>query len=88
MTMLNTLLFGIYPYMAGTIFLLGSGIVIFFRFSRVARDQARTSAELAAAREIQQRLVPASLPLLAGFRIEAAYFPAQEVGGDFYQVFE
>jgi len=32
--------------------------------------------------------VPASLPKLAGFELEAAYFPAQEVGGDFYQVLE
>ena len=66
------------------LFLLASGIVIFFRFSRVARDQAFSAAELAAAREIQQRLVPASLPALPGFQLEAAYLPAQEVGGDFY----
>ena len=45
------------------------------------------AAELEAAREIQQRLVPAKLPQVKGYTIEAAYFPAQEVGGDFYQVF-
>ena len=70
------------------LFFLSSLIVIFFRFSRVSREQARSAVELAAAREIQQRLVPASLPAVAGFHIEAAYFPAQEVGGDFYQVLE
>jgi serine phosphatase RsbU (regulator of sigma subunit) len=32
--------------------------------------------------------VPASLPELAGFHLEAAYLPAQEVGGDFYQVLQ
>ncbi len=68
------------------LFLLAITIVIFFRFTRVSREQARASAELAAAREIQQQLVPASLPSLKGFRLEAAYLPAQEVGGDFYQV--
>jgi hypothetical protein len=68
------------------LFVLAITIVMFFRFTRVSREQARASAELEAAREIQQRLVPASLPDLPGFDLEAAYLPAQEVGGDFYQV--
>jgi serine phosphatase RsbU (regulator of sigma subunit) len=61
---------------------------MFFRFTRVSRQQARSAAELEAAREIPQRLVPACLPDLPGLRLEAAYLPAQEVGGDFYQVIE
>ena len=69
-------------------FLLAIGIVMFFRFTRVSREQARAAAELDAAREIQQRLVPASHPALPGYQLEAAYLPAQEVGGDFYQVFK
>jgi len=68
------------------LFLLAISVVIFFRFTRVSREQARTTAELSAAREIQQHLVPASLPVLPGYRLESAYIPAQEVGGDFYQV--
>ncbi len=68
------------------LFLMAIAIVMFFRFTRVSREQARAAAELDAAREIQQRLVPASLPEFAGYRLEAAYLPAQEVGGDFYQV--
>jgi phosphoserine phosphatase RsbU/P len=44
--------------------------------------------EFAAAREVQQRLVPAAPPQIERFRIEAAYLPAQEVGGDFYQILE
>jgi hypothetical protein len=70
------------------VFLVAIGVVMFFRFTRVSREQARTAAELGAAREIQQRLVPASLPELTGFHVEAAYLPANEVGGDFYQVLE
>lgn len=70
------------------LFLLAVAIVMFIRFTRVSREQARSAAELAAAREIQQRLVPTTLPALAGCRIEAIYLPAQEVGGDFYQVIE
>jgi len=68
------------------LFLLAIAIVMFLRFTRVSREQARSAAELNAAREIQQRLVPASLPGIPGYTIETAYFPAQEVGGDFYQV--
>jgi hypothetical protein len=68
------------------IFLLAIAVVMFLRFTRVSREQARSAAELEAAREIQQRLVPAALPEFPGFHFEAAYLPAQEVGGDFYQV--
>jgi hypothetical protein len=68
------------------LFVLAIGAVMFFRFTRVSREQARTAAELEAAREIQQRLVPAQLPAVRGYALEAAFFPAEEVGGDFYQV--
>jgi serine phosphatase RsbU (regulator of sigma subunit) len=44
--------------------------------------------EMASAREVQQRLVPAALPEIAAYRLAAAYLPAAEVGGDFYQVLE
>ena len=70
------------------LFVLAIGVVMFFRFTRVSREQVRGAAELEAAREIQQRLVPARLPEVPGYALEAAYFPAQEVGGDFYQVLE
>jgi hypothetical protein len=73
--------------LADFLFVLAIGIVMFFRFTFVSREQTRVAAELEAAREIQQRLVPAHLPQLQGYVIEAAYFPAQEVGGDFYQLF-
>ena len=70
------------------LFVLAIGVVMFFRFTRVSREQTRVAAELGAAREMQQRLVPAQLPEVKGYTIEAAYFPAQEVGGDFYQVLD
>jgi phosphoserine phosphatase RsbU/P len=70
------------------LFALAIAVVMFFRFTKVSREQTRVAAELDAAREIQQRLVPARLPQVKGYVVEAAYFPAQEVGGDFYQVFE
>ena len=74
--------------LADLLFLLAIGIVMFFRFTRVSREQANSAAELNAAREMQRQLVPVALPSVAGIRLEAAYLPAQEVGGDFYQVME
>lgn len=73
--------------LADFLYVLAIGVVMFFRFTRVSREQTRVAAELGAARDMQQRLVPAQLPRIAGYTIEAAYYPAQEVGGDFYQIF-
>jgi hypothetical protein len=88
--LVNPIQFGPVPVqpvdLGNLLFLFAIAVVIFFRFTRVSREQARATAELSAAREIQQRLVPASLPALPGYQMEAAYIPAQEVGGDFYQV--
>lgn len=67
-------------------FLVSIGPVLLFRHRRITLEHERATAELEAAREIQQRLVPRSIPALTGCHIEAAYLPAQEVGGDFYQI--
>ncbi|HEX4757964.1 MAG TPA: SpoIIE family protein phosphatase [Terracidiphilus sp.] len=42
--------------------------------------------ELQSAREIQQVLVPETLPALEGYAVTSAYQPAMEVGGDFFQI--
>ncbi len=68
------------------VYLFSIAVVMFFRFSRVSHEQARVAAELAAAREIQGRLVPPVLPFHPNYTFEAAYLPALEVGGDFYQI--
>lgn len=44
--------------------------------------------EFAAARELQRQLVPLALPEIPGLRMQAAYLPANDVGGDFYQVLQ
>lgn len=68
------------------LFLLSIGVVMVLRFQRVSRAQARSAAELEAARLMQRRLVPDELPAIPGCSVEACYHPAAEVGGDFYQV--
>jgi hypothetical protein len=67
-------------------FLVSIAPVLLFRYRRINLEHAYATAELDAARELQQRLVPNSIPTIAGCHIEAAYLPAQEVGGDFYQI--
>jgi Stage II sporulation protein E (SpoIIE) len=52
------------------------------------RSGENLRVEFAAAREVQQQLVPVALPAIAGWRIDAAYQPAADVGGDFYHTIE
>lgn len=50
------------------------------------RRQGAIEQEFRNARELQQVLVPEALPSLPGFSMTSAYRPAQEVGGDFFQI--
>jgi hypothetical protein len=61
-------------------------VIIVLRTVRTSREKAEIAAEIAAAKTVQQVLIPDFLPPVAGLTIESAYFPAQEVGGDFFQV--
>ena len=62
------------------------GLALVLRFTRSAERDERLSAELDAARRVQAQLVPLRLPAATNLRFDAAYLPATEVGGDFYQV--
>ncbi|MFC5862465.1 SpoIIE family protein phosphatase [Acidicapsa dinghuensis] len=82
-------LFGTYftpPILADTILF----IAILYALYRYGREQSRKQSLLAAdlqrAREIQQALIPEAIPPIEGFTITSAYQPAQDVGGDFFQV--
>jgi hypothetical protein len=50
------------------------------------RRQARMEMEVKSAREVQQVLVPETVPAVPGFAIDSVYKPAAELGGDFFQV--
>jgi phosphoserine phosphatase RsbU/P len=52
-----------------------------------AAELARHERERAAAREIQARLLPASLPEIPGHQLAAAWRPARGVAGDHYDAF-
>jgi phosphoserine phosphatase RsbU/P len=50
------------------------------------QHQIGLEQEIQNARELQQVLVPEAVPTLPGFTLSSAYRPAQEVGGDFFQI--
>jgi hypothetical protein len=72
--------------LAGVVFVLGIVAVVLYRFIRISQDEGRAAAELEAARNIQQILIPDRTESVSGFSVESIYQPAQQVGGDFFQV--
>ena len=66
--------------------LLAIVIIIFFRFLRIHNEQERTSSELAAARSVQELMIPKQKQETPGYEVDSVYTPAHEVGGDFYYV--
>jgi hypothetical protein len=69
------------------VLLLVSIVYAVYRYTvEERRRQAALEQEFRNARELQRVLVPESLPSLPGFTLTSAYRPAQEVGGDFFQI--
>lgn len=63
--------------------------ILYAVYRYVLETQARRRVleqEIQSAREIQQVLIPETLPNLKGYAVTSAYTPAQEVGGDFFQI--
>lgn len=56
-------------------------------YARFLAERVQMQAEESAAREAQIRLMPQSLPHVAGVEIAAVCHPAHTVGGDFYDLF-
>jgi hypothetical protein len=65
-------------------FLLSLLGFLILRTVRLARARAALSAELAAAQHVQQLLLTGSSRPTPGFRVETAFHPAAQVGGDFF----
>lgn len=75
-------------YPSTTLTLLGA-VTLVILVRDLIRDRAekeRLAAELAAARAVQQILIPEEIPAISGFRIQSVYKPYGEVGGDFFQI--
>jgi hypothetical protein len=61
-------------------------VLLMRRFLQSLRLRQQWEAEIDQARQVQQLLIPEAIPTLPGFLLETEYRPAQEVGGDFFQV--
>jgi hypothetical protein len=61
-------------------------VIILLRSSTMVRRQAMLEGEMAAAQQVQQLLLPEEMAVVPGFTMESVYQPAQQVGGDFFQI--
>ena len=72
--------------LASTLLLLSIVYAVYRYSAEERRRQAALEQEFRNARELQQVLIPESLPDIPGFSLTSAYKPALEVGGDFFQI--
>ncbi|HUN82910.1 MAG TPA: PP2C family protein-serine/threonine phosphatase [Terracidiphilus sp.] len=56
------------------------------RYVKTRVENAMFESEMAAARQVQQVILPATRQSFPGFAVESVYKPAREVGGDFFQI--
>jgi sigma-B regulation protein RsbU (phosphoserine phosphatase) len=71
---------------SGILSTVSLALIMLLRATRTSRRQALLEGELAAAQQVQQVLVPEHAEPVPGFVVESAYQPAQQVGGDFFQI--
>jgi serine phosphatase RsbU (regulator of sigma subunit) len=50
------------------------------------QKQTEIENELKSVREVQRVLIPEAIPEVPGYAIASAYYPARDVGGDFFQI--
>jgi hypothetical protein len=91
-TRMQTFGFQIGGYFLGIFTILSTLLFLALIFT-IAREQflererqGRIELEVKSAREVQQILVPEETPAIPGLSIASVYRPAEEVGGDFFQV--
>ena len=73
--------------MLSSVLLLASILYAVYRHSVENRHrQTALEQEFKSAREVQKVLIPETVPTVPGFALTSAYRPAQEVGGDFFQI--
>ncbi len=73
------------------IYSLGNLAIISLENARLFKEEIekqRLEEELSIAREIQQGLLPKTLPQVTNFQISAVNIPSMQVGGDYYDVIQ
>jgi hypothetical protein len=72
--------------LAGALLLVALVYAVYRYSAESHRQQARLEEEIRNARAVQQVLIPEAIPATPGFKVESVYRPADEVGGDFFQI--
>lgn len=79
--------FPLYPGdLISFIFILSLLLFLVRRFSLARQEETRLSTEMEAARNIQSILLSTLSSATPGFIVDSVYLPANEVGGDFFQI--
>jgi hypothetical protein len=73
-------------HMSGILSTVSLAVIIVLRSTTMSRRQVILENEMAAAQQVQQILLPEQSEAVPGFDVESVYQPAQQVGGDFFQV--
>jgi hypothetical protein len=73
-------------HISGILSTLSLAIIMLLRSTRMSIRQAQLENEIPAAQQVQQLLLPEKTDTVPGYRVESIYQPAQEVGGDFFQI--
>ncbi len=71
---------------SGMLSTVALALIMLIRSMHTSRRQAILESELAAAQQVQQVLLPEQIEMVPGFAVETVYQPAQQVGGDFFQI--
>lgn len=61
-------------------------VLLLRRFFQTQRAREQWRLEIEQARQVQNLLIPEAIPAIPGFALESEYRPAQQVGGDFFQI--
>jgi hypothetical protein len=69
-----------------TLFLIAIIYGVYHYSVEQSARQGALEQEFKSAQELQRILIPETLPPLAGYAVTSAYIPAQQVGGDFFQL--
>ncbi len=72
--------------LSGALLQIALAYAAFRYISDERRRQVAVEQEIKNARELQQVLIPETIPQIPSFTLTSAYKPAQEVGGDFFQI--
>ena len=72
--------------LAGTMLLAAIVYAVVLYTLDYHRQQTAMAQEMEQARQVQQVLIPEEQPCIPGFEIHSEYRPAQQVGGDFFQI--